>query len=164
MAELTLTPERVIRERLPGDPRCDRILIYNLEGELFFGAAPALERHLTAIEKRADAETRVVVLRVKRARNADGVCLALLDEFFKRMQNRDIHVLLCGVRDDLAGALHATGLEARLGAQHIFRERPTVGSSTLDAVRAAYEHLGGDFCPTCPRRNESKQPDWYYMI
>jgi SulP family sulfate permease len=164
MAELTLTPERVIRERVPGDPRCNRILIYNLEGELFFGAAPAFDGHLTAIEKRAGAETRVIVLRVKRARNADGVCLALLGAFFKRMEKRNIVVFLCGVREDLYGALHATSLESQLGRERIFRERPTVGSSTLDAVRAAYDVLAGDFCPTCPRRNETAQQTWYYMI
>jgi len=166
MAELTLTPERVIRERVPGDPRCSRMLIYNLEGELFFGAAPAFERDLSAIEKRAGAETRVIVLRVKRARNPDGVCLALLDDFLKRMAARKIDVLLCGVRDELLHALKATGVAARLGPKRIFHEQLAVGSSTLDAVRAAYDLLQGDVCPTCPRRHDVKgqQQEWYYMI
>jgi SulP family sulfate permease len=166
MAELTLTPERVIRERVPADPRCSRILIYDLEGELFFGAAPAFEKHLMSIEKRADAETRVIVLRIKRARNPDGVCLALLGDFLKQMQRRNLTVLLCGVRDDLLHALRATGLAALLGPERIFREQVTVGSSTLDAVRAAYDRLHGDVCATCPRRNDVKgqQQEWYYMI
>jgi SulP family sulfate permease len=165
MAELTLTPERVIRERVPGDPRCTRILIYDIEGELFFGAAPAFDRHLSAIEKRLEGETRVVVLRLKRARNPDGVCLALLDSFLERLEKRNVVLLLCGVREELATALRATGLAARLGNERIFPERVTVGSSTLDAVRAAYEHLQGDYCATCPRRNEAgRQQDWYYMI
>src|SRR5213076_2799534 len=46
VTELTLTPERVIRERVSSDPPCGRMLLYDLEGELFFGAAPQLESHL----------------------------------------------------------------------------------------------------------------------
>ena len=38
MAQLTATPDRGIRERQAGDPPCDRLLCYALEGELFFGA------------------------------------------------------------------------------------------------------------------------------
>src|SRR5262249_45763266 len=40
MAQLTQTPQQLIRERLPDDPSCDRLLLYHLEGELFFGAEP----------------------------------------------------------------------------------------------------------------------------
>jgi SulP family sulfate permease len=165
MAELTLTPERVIRERVPADPRCTRILIYDVEGELFFGAAPAFEKHLASIEKRIQEDTRVVVLRLKRARNPDGVCLALLGTFQERLAKRKVVLLLCGVREQMAGALRATGLASSLGSERIFPERLTVGSSTLDAVRAAYDLLNGDYCATCPRRTQiGKQQDWYYMI
>ena len=108
----------------------------------------------------------MIVLRLKRARNPDAVCLGLLDDFLQRMAGRGIVVLLCGVRDDLANGLRNTGLATRLGPQRIFREHVAVGSSTLDAVRAAYDLLAGDHCATCPRRNEAvgPQPDWYYMI
>ena len=47
LSQFTLTPEQRIRERLPGDPECDRLLCYNLEGELFFGAEPELEAHFS---------------------------------------------------------------------------------------------------------------------
>jgi SulP family sulfate permease len=164
--ELILTPERVIRERVPADPVCDRLLIYNLEGELFFGSAPDLERHLGVIEHRCRPTTRVVVLRLKRARNPDAVCLGLLEDFFIRMDQRKIVVLLCGVRRDLYKVLRNTGLNTKIGAERIFRERVEVGSSTLDAVRFAYELLQGDYCSTCPRRGEipTGKESWYYMI
>jgi SulP family sulfate permease len=165
LAELTLTPERVIRERVPSDPPCGRILIFNIEGELFFGSAPDLDRHLSAIEKRACDGIRVVVLRLKRARNPDAVCLALLDDFLQRLEKRQVMVLLCGVRRDVAKALRTTGLSARLGPKRIFRETVGVWSSTLEAVRHAYELLNGDYCATCPRRHEPESKEgWYYMI
>jgi SulP family sulfate permease len=166
MSELTVTPERVVRERRHQDPHCERILMYSIEGELFFGAAPDFDRHLATIEKRAGPDIRVVVLRFKRARNPDGVCLGLLEEFLARMSARHIVVLLCGVREDLARALRNTGLVGRLPPEHIFREHPAVWSSTLHAVRYAYELLAGDYCAACPRRREpdGQQQEWYYMI
>ncbi len=34
-AELVVTPERVVRERLPSDPQCSAMIVFDLEGELF---------------------------------------------------------------------------------------------------------------------------------
>ncbi len=164
LTELTLTPERVIRERLPEDAPCGRMLLFSLEGELFFGSAPDLEEHLAAIDKRAVPGVRVVVLRLKRVRNPDAVCLVRIETFLSRLEARGVVVLLCGVRDDLAAVLRSSGLAARL-AGRLFRETPTLGSSTLEAVRHAYDLLGGDVCATCPRRDETANREgWYYMI
>lgn len=166
MSELVLTPERVIRERVASDVPCGRMLIFNLEGELFFGSAPQVEEHLAAIERRAVKGVRVVILRLKRARNPDAVCLTLIEGFVKRLEARGLRVLLCGVRRDVAKALRATGLLAHLGPERVFREAAGTWSSTLDAVRHAYELLAGDVCPTCPRREEKTngKEGWYYMI
>lgn len=164
MSELTLTRERVIRERVEGDPPCGRLLIFDLEGELFFGSAPNFEEHLALINERAGADIRVVVLRLKRARNPDAVCLGLLGDFVHRLQQRKITVLLCGVQNDLAKALRNTGLEGTLGTHHIFREGQGAWSSTLDAVRFAYGLLANDVCATCPRRDDMPSEPLYYMI
>ena len=164
VTELTMTPERVIREREPNDPRCDRIQIYSLEGELFFGSAPDLDKHLAAFAERAQAATRVVVLRLKRVRNPDAVCLELFERFLDKMRERNIRVLLCGVRADFARAMRSSGLEAKLGKEHLFLEQERVFSSTLDAVRFAYDLLEGDFCSICPRRGVAGTGALYYMI
>jgi SulP family sulfate permease len=164
MAELLVTPERIIRERVSADPRCGRILIFNLEGELFFGAAPDLEKHLEQIERQCRDGIRVVVLRMKRARNPDAVCIHLLDEFLQRMDTNKIAVLLCGVQADLYRALRKTGISQRLDPTRIFLEEPGVFSSTLKAVRHAYDLLGGDVCSVCPRKAEENKEPLYYMI
>src|SRR5205814_2140632 len=101
--------------------------------------------------------TRVIVLRVKRVRNPDAVCLEVFARFLDRMQERGIRVLFCGVRPDFAAALAASGLEAQIGKTNIFLEQEVVFSSTLDAVRYAYELLEGNLCATCPRREKDKQ-------
>jgi SulP family sulfate permease len=157
ITEFTLTPQGIVRERVPEDPPCDRVLLYNLEGELFFGSAPSLEVHLASIEKRVVEETRILILRVKRVRNPDAVCLHLLDSFIKHLDARGVTVLLAGVRLDLARALRATGLEDHLGAERIFPEAASTMSSTLAALKHAYDLLVDETCPECPRRQRPAQ-------
>jgi sulfate permease, SulP family len=166
--ELVMTPERVVRERMPTDVPCSRILIYSLEGEFFFGAAPELEQHLEAIADAAEAGARVVVLRLKRARNPDAVCMSVLDRFNERMHEANIVVLLCGVRPDLNRVFNASGLLSRLGPDRVFvfEETGRFWTSTLEAMRFAYEFVGDDLCEHCPRHAESlnKKDGWYYLI
>lgn len=165
LAELTLTPERVIRETVRGDVICDRILIFSLEGELFFGSAPDLEAHFEHIEQRLrPGVTKVVVLRVKRVRNPDAVCLECCERFISAMKDRGVVVLLCGVRADFARVIEQSGLIEVLGRDQLFQEREGTFSSTLDAVRDAYERLDDDWCMNCPRRQERAADALYYMI
>jgi SulP family sulfate permease len=151
LAEFAITPDGGVHERLPGDLPCERILIFGLEGEMFFGATASLERHFAEIEGRIHEKTEVVVLRVKRARNPDAVGMTLLEHFFDRLKARGIHVLLCGVRPEFAEKMERTGLAARLG-EKLFLEQPVRQTSTLLAIRHAYE-LISERCPHCPHRD-----------
>jgi SulP family sulfate permease len=168
MSELIMTPERVIRERIPTDVPCDRIRIYSLEGEFFFGAAPELEQLLDHISDTAESGARVVILRLKRARNPDAVCMHVLDRFIERLHTANIAVLLCGVRPEFTKVLRSSGLLARLGEDRlfVFEETGKFWTSTMDAVRHGYELIGDDVCGHCPRHAESlnKKDGWYYLI
>ena len=121
---------------------------------MFFGASAALESHFQQIEQRIDEHTRAVVLRLKRARNADAAGMILLKEFVDRVQARGVHVLLCGVRRDLAHRMETTGLSASIGTP-IFHEEKVPLTSTILAIRHAYL-LIGDPCATCPRRDSGE--------
>ncbi|HWC90611.1 MAG TPA: SulP family inorganic anion transporter [Pirellulales bacterium] len=166
LTELVLTQQRVIRERVADDVPCSRILIYSFEGELFFGAAPELDEHFQRIRRAVQPGVRAIVLRLKRARNPDAVCLQLLDKFIRRMQAQDIAVLLCGIQPEMAKALDSGGIRTLLGPDRIFEETGVVWSATLAAVRHAYEIVQEDLCPDCPRLGQSldDKQDWYYMI
>jgi SulP family sulfate permease len=48
---------------------------------MFFGAASSLEKQLIIIDERITETTKILVLRVKRARNPDAVGLGLLEQF-----------------------------------------------------------------------------------
>jgi SulP family sulfate permease len=164
-AELTVSADRVIRERTPADDRCARMVLLDLEGEFFFGAAPELDRHFDALRQRG--ELRVIVLRIKRTRNPDMVCMQLLQQFIVEMQAKGVTVLLCGARAEFLQAMENLHFGAVLAADRVFAENPSLsGSSTLAAVRRAYEILGGDVCRHCPRRSppEPAGAAFYYQI
>ncbi len=163
LTEFTITPDGAIRERFADDPRCNRLLIYGLEGEMFFGASAALEGHFQQIERRIDEHTRAVVVRLKRARNADAAGMILLKDFVDRVQARGVHVLLCGVRRDLAHRMETTGLSASLRTP-IFHEEKVPLTSTILAIRHAYQ-LIGDPCASCPRRGSGEgNPSLRYVF
>lgn len=144
----------IVHERLPEDPECARVLIFGLEGEMFFGSALSLEEHLDAIEARLRPETRVVVLRMKRARNPDAVGITLLEGFLDRLAKRNVRVIMCGVRRELHEVFVRTGLSAKLREDQIFLEHSVRLTSTMLAVRHACT-LAGERCATCPNRAPS---------
>jgi sulfate permease, SulP family len=163
--ELTVDAERVLRDRQPNDVCCSRLAVIDFEGEFFFGAAPELDRHLANLTERATAGVRVIVLRLKRTRNPDVVCMERLQRFIEQMRDRGVTVLLAGVRQELVHAMHGLHFEQWLSAEFVFREDAAVaGSATLAAVRYAYELLGDDVCADCPRRIAPEAAALYYMI
>ena len=151
LTEFVVTEDRTVSERQRGDAACTRMVIFGLEGEMFFGAGSSLEGHLDTIDERVGPETQAVVLRLKRARNPDAVGMALLEKAVDRWRARGVLVILCGIRPGMKACLDNCGLAAKLGAENIFLEQPVRQTSTVLAIRHAYDHLT-DLCPTCPRR------------
>ncbi len=158
LTELVVDREGVVAERLDGEEACGRVLIFALEGEMFFGATSALEASLDRIHSRIRPETQVVVVRTKRLRNPDAVALHLLERFILDLKARGVRVLLGGVRRDLHDALVATGIAARLGQDLVFPMRTVRNQSTQEAVRRACELVGFDLCDHCPRRSSTPMP------
>jgi sulfate permease, SulP family len=141
--ELVVTDERVVRERVASDGPARSVAIFDLEGELFFGAAPDLERHM----HRALAGARAlgiwhVVLRVKRVRDPDAVCFERLEHVLRDAEAQGIRVLLAGIRPDLLRGMERLGWSEWLPRERWFLEEETEFSATLNAVRKAYELAG----------------------
>jgi sulfate permease, SulP family len=141
--ELVVTDERVVRERIESDPPPRSVAIYDLEGELFFGAAPDLERHIDGVLDEARARgVRHIVLRVKRVRAPDAVCFERLEHALRKAQAQGFTVLLAGIRADLLRGMERLGWSQWLPREHWFPEKDTDFSATLDAVRKAYDLAG----------------------
>ena len=167
VSELTVGADRFLRDRQPDDPRCSRMVILDLEGELFFGAAPELDRYFAELKAKTNTGVRIIVLRVKRTRNPDMVCMERFQHFLREMEQKAVTVLLCGVRTDFDQAMRNLRFHDWLPAERIFRENAGLpGSATSAAVRYAYDLLGDDVCDACPRRRpaEPENGALYYVI
>jgi SulP family sulfate permease len=165
LTQFVVTGEGVVHERLPDDPVCGCLLIFGLEGEMYFGSGVSLEERLEAIDAKVEPWTKVVVMRMKRARNPDAVGLALFEHFVDRLQDRGVRVVVCGVRDGMYAAMQHCGLAEKIGADNVFREEPVRQTSTLLAIRHAATVLGTS-CPRCggTESGGSKQGGLYYVI
>ncbi|XGV97705.1 MAG: SulP family inorganic anion transporter [Leptolyngbya sp. BL-A-14] len=170
-AELVVSDEGIVRERVASDPPCTSILIFDLEGEIFFGAAPDLDRYLDDLRARAvQTGIRAIVLRLKRVRNPDIVCLERLEHFLHEAQRLGLTVLLAGVRPELARSFSKAGFAEWFPQDRLFPENEDddTDSATLKAVRHAYDLLGDDAntCPHCAsiQRHEARKASLYYLV
>jgi len=143
--ELIVRDERVVRERQGDEPRASSLLIYDLEGEFFFGAVPELERYLADIlEETRRTGIRYVVLRIRRARNPDAGAIEHLERFLQDAEKRNVMVLLAGVRPDFVKILSNVRIDRWLPPDRIFAEEDRVFSATLRAVRHARQLAAAD--------------------
>jgi SulP family sulfate permease len=164
LTEFVVSGEGAVHERLRDDPVCGCILLFGLEGEMYFGSGVSLEHHLDTIDGRVEPGTKVVLLRMKRARNPDAVGMSLVDRFVDRMKARGVQVVMCGVRDGMLACMEKAGLAEKLGKENVFLEQPVRQTSTLLAIRHAYDLLPQP-CPRCPPRKVSgAKGSLYYVI
>ena len=163
LRELVVTPDRVVRERQPEDERSPSVLIYDLEGELFFGAAPELEKYLENLSQEAiRTRARYLVLRLRRTRNPDVVAIEHLEHFLRSSDKRGVTVLLAGVQPELASILHNLHFQDWLAADRIYFEGDQPYSATLRAVRHAY-HLLGQHSPEMDHAG-TEEAAAYYLV
>jgi sulfate permease, SulP family len=167
-SELVVDDDGVVREKVAADPPCRSFVLYDLEGELFFGAAPELERYFTELTKRAQAnDVRHIVLRVKRVRNPDVVCLERLEHFLKTSERLGITVLLAGVRPDLLDAMRSLRFREWLPDERVFPQGTDEDSATLAAIRTVYEKLNGtNVCAHCAPKKAARGTAGrlYYLV
>ncbi|WET09000.1 MULTISPECIES: SulP family inorganic anion transporter [unclassified Pseudomonas] len=90
------------------------VLVYTIEGPLFFGAAETLERALA--QTHTDPET--LIIRLKRVPFMDITGLQTLLEVIEQLQKRNIVVKLCEANEKVLGKLDKAGILQALGSQH----------------------------------------------
>lgn len=107
----------------------EQIVVYRLDGPLFFAAA-----HDFLLELSEISDVRVVVLRMSRVSTVDATGAAVLADTITRLEARGITVLLSGVHDHQRGVLVSLGVLAGLSdARHLF-------DTTPEAIAHAREH------------------------
>lgn len=109
----------------------ERIVVYRLDGALFFGAAQRFLTELTAV-----ADVKVVILRLPRLQVIDATGAQALAEIVTELESRGITVLLKGPRPEHRRVLEQVGvLRALADEDHVFERLD-------DAIAHAREHLG----------------------
>jgi SulP family sulfate permease len=154
-----------VHEALRDDAVCGCLLIFGLEGEMYFGSSASLESHVDSMVAQVQPWTQAVVLRMKRARNPDAVGMATFERFVEALQTRGVRVIVCGVRDGMFACMQNCGLVERIGDENVFREEAVRLTSTARAIRHAATELGTS-CPRCGGRESGGpgQGALYYSI
>lgn len=106
----------------------------NLEGDLYFAAAEDLDYELLQALK---PETRVVVLRMKRLRAVGSSAMTMLEHFHELLRARGIHLIVCGIEEEMKKVLTGSGLRKLIGEQNIFYADNRIFQSTELALARA---------------------------
>ena len=165
-SELVVSEEGVVRERLSTDAPSRALIISDLEGELFFGAAPELDQYFEGLWRRIKQDgLQFAIIRVKRTRNPDMVCLERFEHFLREAQLAGVTVLLCGIRSDFARAMKNLRFGQWFPADQLLHEEDETYSATLRAVRLARARIGQSSSARSGDPSAEKSPDdLYYLV
>ncbi|MDH4612394.1 SulP family inorganic anion transporter [Pseudomonas sp. BN102] len=117
--------QQVVEEELASELRANGqvrlppgVLVYTIEGPLFFGAAETFERVLA----QTHTDPRLLVIRLKRVPFMDITGLQTLEEVIQQLQKRQIVVKLCEANRKVFSKLEKAGILQLLGAVHYHDE------------------------------------------
>jgi SulP family sulfate permease len=117
------------------------ISIVHVEGDLFFGAA---ELFRTQIQRTcADANLRVIILRMKNARHLDATSVMALEELVRTMRTSGRDLIVSGAGKDVYRVLRDSGVLDTVGRENFFMgsaQNPNL--STRNALKRAQQIIG----------------------
>ena len=90
------------------------VLVYTIEGPLFFGAAETFERVLA----QTHTDPGTLIIRLKRVPFMDITGLQTLLEVIEQLRKRSIVVKLCEANEKVLGKLDRAGILQALGSEH----------------------------------------------
>ncbi len=132
----TFTAERLTPEVSADDEHdllSEHILVYRIDGPLFFGASQRFLTEFTAV-----SDVRVVILRLAELQALDATAAQSLGEIVEDLEHRGITVLLKGIRPEHRRILGIVGALDRLAHEnHVFDDLD-------EAVDHARLHVGRD--------------------
>ena len=94
------------------------IMVYTVEGPLFFGAISAFDRALNSIHK----DPKYLIIRFVKVPFVDLTGLRILRSIIEELQKRDIEVLLSDVSYDIRREMYKSDFLDVLGRHHMYRK------------------------------------------
>ncbi len=134
----------------PGVTYCRNVHLMNLSGSLFYGAVGEVQSALDAVTREADI--RVVVLRLKRARNLDVSSVEVLLHTARRLRADGRRLVLVGMRGFNERYLDQLGANEIVGTSNLlpFRDDQHWFAAIEEALERGYSELGDDHvCAGC---------------
>jgi SulP family sulfate permease len=136
------------------------VVLLQLEGALYFGAADELVTYLRQV---AGRKPRAVILRLKRAHHLDATVAESLRNLARDWRKEGIDLLLCGLRPETVGLVERMGLAAAIGPENLFLTDRNIFGSVSRAVRRGRQ-LAGDASGRLVLREELGRPLDDYSI
>ncbi len=94
------------------------ILVYSIDGPVFFGAVKNFEHALASTHN----DPNVLIIRLRWVPLIDFTGLQALEEAIIDLQNRGVHVILCGARPKIEDKLRKAGIMDLLGQNNFANE------------------------------------------
>ena len=118
----TVSPREIEAEIQQEMKQHPQMLVYTIEGPLFFGAVNAFERSLVHISK----DPKYLILRLENVPFVDLTGLKMLNEVIRNLQHRGVEVYLCEANPQVRRHMYRAGIFRTLGRQHLWRNFATV--------------------------------------
>ncbi len=117
------------------------ISILHAEGDLFFGSTDIFVEQARQVTQ--DPDLKIIILRMKNARNLDATCVLAIEELYNFLRLNDRYLLVSGADRDIKRVFERSGVMRKIGRENFFPEipgNPTV--STRNALKRAQQILG----------------------
>lgn len=119
-------------DRIRQDP--PRIAIVNVEGDLYFAAVEGLQEEL---ERILVSGIKVLILRFRRTHLLASTGLMALSHLVRTAKNKGVHVLFCGIHDEIEEPLVSSDVMAMIDPSHLFKASNHLFGSTQLALEEA---------------------------
>ncbi|MEA3327929.1 MAG: SulP family inorganic anion transporter [Chloroflexota bacterium] len=120
------------------EKRTPHIAIINIEGDLFFAAVQDLQDQ---VERILETEIKVLILRFRRSHLLASTGVMALDRIVRSAHDKNVHILFCGLQNEVLVPLEAAGVTDLIGESRIFLANNQLFNSTQNALEAAKEIL-----------------------
>jgi len=116
------------------------VLIIQLEGNLYFGAATDLGEKLDSLTNKS----RVFILRMKYVTTIDLTSLSTIKTFIRNVRETGGILIISGVKSDLDIMLKNSSIDSDIGINNIFMSENEVFASSTNALERAIAAIGCD--------------------
>ncbi len=153
--EMVLRSDSRFQEIRPDDQTGrSAVVLLQLEGSLYFGAADELETFLRQVAARGPG---AIILRLKRAHHLDMTVAERLAQLAADLRARGTSLVLCGLRPQVLDLLERTDLAAAIGPANVFLTDRNIFGSVRQAIRRGKE-IAGEPADRPALREESTRP------